>query len=119
MDGSWLMSRAAAAPAWGVAADVAAKLGKPSPSSSVPKNDVSTSSGPVTSGLLRISGVASRLPFWSNRKVSGPPREVYDSGVVGVAQFTAPTATAFLAAGWPNVVGAPSPVAIGSSAKLI
>src|SRR5207248_3099031 len=80
------------------------------------KNDVDTLSGAATSGLLRTSGVASRLPAASNRIGTAPPRAVYDSGTVGVDQSTAPAATADRAAAWPKMVGVfPSPWACGSA----
>ena len=43
------------------------------------KKDVLTPSGAAISGLLRISGVARRLPLTSKRIGVGPPTEVKDN----------------------------------------
>jgi hypothetical protein len=74
-----------------------------------PGTDVLTASGPATSGFCRSSGVASGVPFTSKRRVT-VPRELYGSGVVGVAAFAAATGSAPRAAP-ASVAIVPEPVA--------
>ena len=76
-DGFACSSRAATAAAWGAAAEVPEKLGKPPASlSSEPKKVVSTSSGPTIEGLnARGSGGERGLPAVSNRTGVVPPEE--------------------------------------------
>src|SRR5215510_7100290 len=81
---------AATAAACGTAADVPKKFGKPSGSTSRPKNVVLAPSGATISGFRRICGIAKRLPAVSkiigvdpaeeNRSKSG--RETPNSGVL-------------------------------------
>ena len=85
--GSAWSIRAATAAAWGAAAEVPLKFGRPSLSMSRPgtKNVVFTASGATISGLkVRASGVASRWPAVSKSTAVGPALE-YVSRTAGFA----------------------------------
>ncbi len=82
--GTACTSSAATPAAWGAAAEVPKKLGKPSKSESLPKNVVLAPSGATISGLkCRRSGVARRLPAVLKR-TGVVPADENGSSVVGV-----------------------------------
>src|SRR5262245_28392106 len=91
------MIRAATPAAWGAAAEVPKKLGKPL-MKLPPKNVVLTPSGAMMSGLATVSGDPRRLPLASNKNVTGPNDE-NPSGRRWLKNGTAPTAMALASPG--------------------